>query len=85
MTSQSTGQDNTLDVQLNLTSYKDDDVNTEQKMLSHYLNALQRENITEVELLEIFGVDESNLRDVLTPVSKNLLELFFPILSMDRL
>ena len=67
----------TVDVHYNLTSYTKSDVDDDNKLLSRHLDVLQRENLTELEILEAFGINEKELRKVLTPISRNLLEIFY--------
>ena len=67
----------TVDVHYNLTSYTKSDVDDDNKLLSRHLDVLQRENLSELEILEAFGINEKELREVLTPISRNLLEIFY--------
>ena len=78
MTSQGQGRGSpTIGVQLTLTGYKKNDVTDKESTLSQYVDALKQGNMTETDLLNIFGVNENNLRNILTPMTKNILELFY--------
>ena len=78
MASQSEGRESpTIKVQLTLTGHNKDDVTDEETTLSQYLDALKQGNMTETDLLNIFGINERHLRTILTPVTKNILELFY--------
>ena len=78
MTSQSEGRESpTIKVQLTLTGHNKNDVTDEETTLSQYLDALKQGNMTETDLFNIFGINENNLRNILTPVTKNILELFY--------